>query len=79
MTEEAKAVEAVQSAVKLEAGDYVVLCTGLKEVTWERMREVSDMLWKENIRLYLIDVDDFEAVRFVRVEQPETVKIEGQA
>jgi len=76
MADEAKtAVEAVRSAVKLEAGDYVVLCTGLKEETWERLHEVANSLWRESIRLYLVGVEDFEKVRFVRVEQPETVRV----
>lgn len=67
-----------RKAIRVEAGDYIVLLD-LKRTEpriAERFSDVADMLWKQNIRLYLVGVDDLDAVRFVRVESPETIQVE---
>jgi hypothetical protein len=72
------AVETLKQALRLEAGDYIVLLEERwsTEETLRAFAEVADELWRQNIRLHSIVVHNVEAVRFVRVEQPETLTVE---
>lgn len=67
----------LRKAIKVEAGDYIVVVDE-RYVQVDILGLVAEELWKQNIRLHTVLTSDVSAVRFVRVETPETIQVEDK-
>lgn len=68
----------LRKAIRVEAGDYIVVLdiTKMTFIQLQAVARVGEELWRQNIRLHTIETSDPSAIRFVRVETPETIQVE---
>lgn len=68
----------LRKAIKVEPGDYLVIVdhTKMTFIQLQTLARVAEELWEQNIRLHTVETSDVDAVRFVKVESPETIKVE---
>ena len=70
----------LRKAIKVEPGDYIVVIqeNSMSDYEFQRLGIIADELWRENIRLHTVLTCDVNAIRFVRVESPETIRVETE-
>lgn len=68
----------LRKAIRVEPGDYIVIAdeTKLTAMNLDSLGVLGDELWRQGIRLHTVLTSDVDAVRFVRVETPETIQVE---